>query len=218
MDKTEKSKKKQAGIFLIAGFLLFGVWNLFWFSPVYPLWQKLDGRLPENIYFPVEEFLALNGYHNSIYALSGSLIIAIGTIAWAWKLNGKLQKWYEYLLLFILFFVAAMISMPCLCRSREHARRLRCSAMLRQTYVALEFYARENGNTFPDTTDIPDTAQIGKIAHPVNYYGKGKSFTDKPFIILEDACRIHAGDMRHRIWSDGTREQFYPWRKTGDNK
>ena len=105
MDKTEKSKKKQAGIVLIAGFLLFGVWNLFWFSPVYPLWQKLDGRLPENIYFPVEEFLALNGHHNSIYALSGSLIIAIGTIAWAWKLNGKLQKWYEYLLLFILFFL-----------------------------------------------------------------------------------------------------------------
>ena len=83
MDKTEKSKKKQAGIVLIAGFLLFGVWNLFWFSPVYPLWQKLNGRLPENIYFPVEEFLALNGHHNSIYALGGSLIIAIGTIAWA---------------------------------------------------------------------------------------------------------------------------------------
>ena len=130
LGKTEKSKKIQAGIVLIAGFLLFGVWNLFWFSPVYPLWQKLDGRLPENIYFPVEEFLALNGHHNSIYALSGSLIIAIGTIAWAWKLNGKLQKWYEYLLLFILFFVAVMISMPCLCRPREHARRLRCSAML----------------------------------------------------------------------------------------
>ena len=125
MDKTEKSKKKQAGIVLIAGFLLFGVWNLVWFSPVYPLWQKLDGRLPENIYFPVEEFLALNGHHNSIYASLGSFIIAIGTIVWARKLNGKLQKYYEYLLLFILLFVAAMITMPCLCRPVEHARRIR---------------------------------------------------------------------------------------------
>ena len=218
MDKTEKSKKKQAGIVLIAGFLLFGVWNLVWFSPIYPLWQKLDGRLPENIYFPVEEFLALNGHHNSIYASLGSFIIAIGTIVWARKLNGKLQKYYEYLLLFILLFAAAMITMPCLCRPVEHARRLRCDAILRMTYVALELYAGENNNAFPETTVIPDTAQTGKITHPVNYYGKGKSLNGKPFIILEDACRVHAGDLRHRIWSDGKRELFYPWRSKRDNK
>ena len=196
MDKTEKSKKKQAGIVLIAGFLLFGVWNLVWFSPVYPLWQKLDGRLPENIYFPVEEFLALNGHHNSIYALLGSLIIAIATIIWAWKLNGKLQKWYEYLLLFILLFVSAMITMPCLCRPVEHARRRRCDAKLRMTYVALKLYAEDNNNAFPETTVIPDTAQIGKITHPVNYYGKGKSLNGKPFIILEDIMRDTRGLSR----------------------
>lgn len=54
--------------------------------------------LPEGIYFPVEEFLALNTNHNSPIVLIGGFLIIVCTLIWSLKLNGKLQKSYEYIL------------------------------------------------------------------------------------------------------------------------
>ena len=199
--------KCKAGIVLIAGFSLSGLWVWFFSGPAYPLWRKSDGHLPENIYFPIEEFLALNSHPNSPYVYVTGAVIAVGAMLLALKLNGRLQKWYEYVLLLLAVFVLAALLLPCLCRPAEYGRRARCLGTLRRTYHALELYAGENDNAFPEAADVSE------IRHPVHYYGKGKHLTDKPFVILEDACRIHAGDMRHRLWSNGGFDVVYPWRE-----
>ena len=54
-----------------------------------------------------------------------------------------------------------------------------------------------------------------EFAHEVIYHGKGRSLNEKGgrFVILEDAPRSHVGDLRHRLWSDGKVELWYPWKE-----
>lgn len=206
MEKIKMNVKLKTCIILGAGGLLFCLWFWFFSGPVYPLWQKLESCLPEHIYFPVEEVLALNTHHNSPHVWLGSLLIAVITAALGLKLNGKLQHYYLHILLGSVLFVFAALFLQCLCRAAEYSKRIHCLSELHAIYRDLKLYAGNNNDMFPEKSDLKE------IKHPVNYYGKGKRPADKTFVILEDACRIHAGDMRHRIWSDGTREQFYPWR------
>ncbi len=44
------------------------------------------------------------------------------------------------------------------------------------------------------------------------FAGKGRSLKDAPFVLLEDAQRRHAGDLRHQIWSNGKIKVFHPWK------
>ena len=71
--------------------------------------------LPEGIYFPVEEFLALNTNHNSPIFLIGSFLIFICTLICSLKFNGKLQKSYEYILIAVIIFLTEAMMLPCLC-------------------------------------------------------------------------------------------------------
>ena len=71
--------------------------------------------LPEGIYFPVEEFLALNTNHNSPIFLIGSFLIFICTLFCSLIFNGKLQKSYEYILIAVIIFLTAAMMLPCLC-------------------------------------------------------------------------------------------------------
>ena len=74
MDQNENKKthpkKRKAGIILICGTALAFLW--LWIFPQFlcPLWRKFT-FLPEEIYFPIEEFLALNINHNSPIVLIG---------------------------------------------------------------------------------------------------------------------------------------------------
>lgn len=206
-NKMKINRKIKKWLILSAGILLSAFWMFFFAAPAYPAWQKLDDNLPETIYFPIEEFLALNCHHNSLYVYIGGAAILSGAVLLVLKLEEKLQKWYKYILLIFVLFLLQAILFPCLCRPVEYGRRALCKAMLRQAYSAIELYAEKNGGAFPETLD--DNA----LNHPVIYYGKGKTLNDKPFIILADGIRrLHAGDMCHRIWSNGECDVFYPWR------
>ena len=112
-----------------------------------------------------------------------------------------------YIVGMLIILLWAVILSPCLCVSREHARRMLCQSQLKIIYITCELYAQEHSNAFPATIDN------GSLRHKVHYYGKDQKRIMPRFILLEDAEYCHAGDMRHRIWSDGKIEYFYPWKK-----
>ena len=63
---------------------------------------------------------------------------------------------------------------------------------------------------FPDK--LPDSFEISSpLGHTVMYRGAGRSWKEPRFILFEDGSG-HAGDLRHRFWSDGEIDVFYPWK------
>ena len=171
--KTTFFTRHKAGIVLMTGSVLTIAW-MNGVGSLHLLWGKCT-FLPETLRYPVEEFLALNGHHNSPFVFAGGCILFLPTIVWGLKLNGKLKKWYEYAALAAFIFILLALLMPCLCSSREHHRRARCNAYLKMLQVECELYATEHGGTFPDTVDLRN------FKHAINYYGKGKKF-----YLLED--------------------------------
>ena len=207
---SNKLPRCKAGIILICGTTL--ALLCLWIFPQFysPLWKKIT-FLPEGIYFPVEEFLALNTNHNSPIFLIGSFLIFICTLICSLKFNGKLQKSYEYILIAIIIFLTEAMMLPCLCAPHEVGGRLRCVSRLKEAYCQISLYAEENKGRLPNTF----TVKMSK--HLINYYGKGRSLKEVPFVLLEDAQRCHAGNLHHQLWSDGNIKLFYPWKikKTG---
>lgn len=203
--EQKKNKNLKAGIVLICGIFLGVHW--IWIFPQYacPLWKTFS-FLHKSFYFPIEEFLALNCHHNSPIVLTGGFFIIVITLLWSLKLNGKPQKYYEYILITFIIFLAAAIMMPCLCAPRETARRLRCASQLKEAYYQISLYADKNNGR------LPDVFFVKEMKHSITYYGKGHSLQEKPFIILEDAGHCHAGDMRHQLLSNGEIQSFYPWK------
>ena len=213
MDQNKNKKthlqKRKAGIILICGTALAFLW--LWIFPQFlcPLWRKFT-FLPEEIYFPIEEFLALNINHNSPIVLIGVFLIIVCTLIWSLKLNGKLQKSYEYILIAVIIFLMTLMLMPCLFAPREVGRRLQCVSELKEAYRQISLYADENKGKLPDTFTVKESK------HLINYYGKGRSLQENPFVLLEDAQRCHAGDLCHQLWSHGEIKAFYHWKKITD--
>ena len=199
------NKKRQAGIILICGITVAVLWM--WILPptLCPLWKNFT-FLPESFYFPVEEFLAMNGHHNSPIIQVVGFFMIVFTLIWALKLNGKLQKSYEYISIAVILFLTAATMLPCLCRPKEVGRRLRCISNLKEAYHQISLYADENNGRLPDTFTIKESK------HSVIYHGEGHSLQGNPFIILEDAGHCHAGDMRHQLLSNGEIQSVYPWK------
>lgn len=205
-EKMLRSQKRKAGIVLICGCTLAMLWMVFF--PFFYFWWLKCAFLPDVIYFPIEEFLALNAHGNSPYVFVGGFLISTTTLIWAFKLNGKPKKVYEYVFLVIIIIMLLWMLFPCLCRPKEVSRRARCCAALKEAYAQISLYADENGGKLPDSVVFPDF-----IEHPVNYLGKGRSLKEKKFVLFEDASRYHAGDLRHRMYSNGEIKQHYPWKE-----
>ena len=205
-EKMLRSQKCKAGIVLICGCTLAMLWMVFF--PFFYFWWLKCAFLPDVIYFPIEEFLALNAHSNSPYVPVGGFLISTTTLIWAFKLNGKPKKVYEYVFLVIIIIMVLWMLFPCLCRPKEVSRRARCCAALKEAYAQISLYADENGGKLPDSVVFPDF-----IEHPVNYLGKGRSLKEKKFVLFEDASRYHAGDLRHRMYSNGEIKQHYPWKE-----
>lgn len=203
--KQNGNKKRKAGIILICGITAAVLW--IWILPqaFYPLWKNFT-FLPGSFYFPVEEFLALNGHHNSPIVLFIGCFITVFTLIRSLKLNGKPQRIYEYILIAIIVFLTAVMMLPCLCRPKEVGRRVQCTSKLKEAYYLISLYADENNGRLPETFTINDSK------HAVIYHGEGRSLQEKRFIILEDGGHSHAGDMRHQLLSNGEIQSVYPWK------
>ena len=204
MPESEKQPHRmKAAVILAAGAVLFFLWLFLW-SYGAQYWPAFRSLLPPSVYFPIEEFLALND-HNSPWSLIGGPVIAIGFLIWAIRTNngGKMRLWEKALLGLIVISVL-MFLLPCLRAPVETGRRLRCISEMKITYM--ELFVR-----YPDR--LPDHVQFqNRDGHAVRYLGKGRSWKEPKFILFEDAERCHAGDLRHRIWSDGSVDHFYPWK------
>ena len=71
----------KAAVILAAGAVLFFLWLFLWtYGAQY--WPAFRPLLPPSVYFPAEEFLALND-HNSPWCLVGGGLIAGGFTVWA---------------------------------------------------------------------------------------------------------------------------------------
>jgi hypothetical protein len=122
------------------------------------------------------------------------------------KQTRQWKRFYRYLLCLTVFFALHALIFPCLCRPPEYARRAHCRSSLGMLYRSCAAYAGENSGFFPDTIDCTTAG------HETIYHGKGRKLADPPFVILEDAGKVHAGDLRHRILSNGKSQNYYPWK------
>ena len=205
MPESEKqSHRMNAAVILAAGAVLFFLWLFLW-SYGAQYWPAFRSLLPPSIYFPIEEFLALND-HNSPWCLVGGGLIAGGFIVWAIRANGRKLRIWESALLGLIVVFLLMDFFPCLCAPREKGRRASC--ILNKKISWLELLDK-----YPDK--LPDNFEISSPrSHTVRYRGAGRSWKEPRFILFEDKSG-HAGDLRHRFWSDGKIDVFYPWKEAG---
>ena len=109
-EKMLRSQKCKEGIVLICGCTLAMLWMVFF--PFFYFWWLKCAFLPDVIYFPIEEFLALNAHGNSPYVPVGGFLLSTTTLIWAFKLNGKPKKVYEYVFLVIIIIMLLWILFP----------------------------------------------------------------------------------------------------------
>ena len=205
MPESEKQPHRmKAAVILAAGVVLTFLWIRFWHDGA-QYWPAFRSLLPPSVYFPIEEFLALND-HNSPWCLVGGVLIAGGFIVWAIRANGRKLRIWESALLGLIVVLLLLILLPCLCAPREIGRRVSCISDLKNAWLEL----REK---YPDK--LPDSFEISSPrSHTVIYRGAGRSWKEPRFILFEDGSG-HAGDLRHRFWSDGKIDAFYPWKEAG---
>ena len=209
--KAIQSRKYLGWACLFAGFLPWLLWQFLYQSQwLYQWWQPWYGKVSNGLFFRLEEFFATMSPNSIAILVSSWMFLLLGLSAMLHLTRGR-RKWHESVLAICIFFMMLLVEMPCLCVSGEHVHRAICNAEFKQTFIT--FYEKDE-ETLPEYIDIKQ-----KHPHDVVYRPAGKSLASKErFIILEDAPRSHAGDLRHRLWSDGTVEAFYPWKEKNEKK
>ena len=184
-----------------AGVVLFFLWLFLW-SYGAGYWPVFRSLLPPSVYFPIEEFLALND-HNSPWCLAGGSLIIGGFLIWTIRVHGRKLRIWEGALLGLIVILLLLFLLPCLCAPREKSRRLSCVSKMKIAWLELR---EKYPDKLPDDFEFPSPR-----SHTVRYRGAGKSWKEPRFILFEDASG-HAGDLRHRFWSDGKIDVYYPWK------
>ena len=206
---TARSRKILGWAVLFIGFGAGLVWRMLIHGRVlFNWWEQVYGRVPDRLFFPLEEFF---DQPDSTLSVDISwLLLFAGLLGMLLLTRGK-RRWYENLLLFFAFAFMFLCLQPCLCAQGDAGRQANCRRSFRQTYEKL----KESGGDLPDPLTME--WHNPKYAHEVIYHGKGRSLNEKGkrFVILEDAPRSHVGDLRHRLWSDGKVDYWYPWKEAG---
>ena len=199
----EKKKAKIKTFMLMLGSILLPVfWGLF-LSFLNFFWHKTYSFLPDYVYFRVEEFFAFNIHNNTMFMKLPMAVMFIGFFVWALIRNGRNGNFADFLLIIVVLIFFLYMMMPCLCRPAEYARRANCISVMKSMQQTLMYI-----ESLPEELEVQP-----RNGHKVHYFGKSKNINDKKFILFEDADRSHAGNLKHRLYSDGTLEVFYPWKK-----
>ena len=197
--------------FLLIVFFFFAYgWKILWANELLlHLWGKLFGILPDSYFFPCEEFIAFQSHGNTLPASLFFWVLSSGILIYMVRQTRKkeIQAGFFYFLI-VLFLASTCNLLPCLFRAKEYGRRIRCQSSLRKSGMELKLYLDEY-ETLPSEVIIENPH--GRIAVPLPLNSK---ISDCRYVVYEDAPRTHAGDLRHRLWSDGTIDSCYPW-KTG---
>ena len=201
-----RSRKYLGWVVLFIGFGVAIIWReLIHDRLLFQWWQPMYGRVPDALFFPLEEFFDQPDSTLSVH-ISWLLLFA-GLLGMLLLTRGK-RRWHENLVLFFVFAFQFFCLQPCLCASPSMVSR--CIKDFKQFYRQVQAY----GGDLPDQIP-PEWQKSQQYAHEVIYHGKGRSLNEKGerFVILEDTPRSHVGDCRHRLWSDGKVESWYPWKE-----
>ena len=187
--------------------------------------QTLEGHLAIPTFFEWEEFIALHSHSNEWPGHCGFYLILIAGVTFLLLRIASVIRTDARALLIIMGFTALLLFFSvCMCQSKERTNRKFCSVNLKNYYPALTNYAADN-DSYP--ASLPKKDEENEKYRPGFLYAKGMNFlypgaNKKPsgerFIVIEDAPRTHAGDLRHRLWSDGTIDSYYPWKTEGGAK
>ena len=201
--------------FLLIVFFFFAYgWKILWENELLlHLWGNLFGILPDRYFFPCEEFIAFQSHGNSLPASLFFWVLSLGILIYMVRQTRKKEIQAGFLFFLIVLFLASTCNLlPCLCRAKEYGRRIRCQSDLRKIGMELKLYL-DKYETFPSEVIIEKPH--GRIAVSLLSDSKMSGFR---YLVYEDAPRTHAGDLRHRLWSDGTIDFSYPWATEGDSR
>lgn len=202
--KELQSRKYLGWSCLFVGFLPRLLWQVLCQSQwLYKWWQSWYGKVSDGLFFRLEDFFATMSPNSVVSLVVSWMFLLAGLFAMLHLTRGR-RRWYESVWAFCIFLIMLLFQMPCLCISRERTHRIVCNSEFKQAFLTLY----EEGETLPEYFEIKQT-----FPHAVVYSSSGNILdSNERFVILEDAPRSHAGDLRHRLWSDGTVESFYPWK------
>jgi len=204
----KKHFRRKPALILAAGAVLFFLWLGLW-SYGAQYWPEFRPLLPPSLYFRVEEILALND-RNSPLSLIGVCLITSGFLIWAIRANGRKLRIREGALPGLIVVLLLLFWLPGLRAPLEKVRRLKCTSGMKWAWLELRV---KHPDKLPDK--LPDEVDtlLRKKHVMIRYHGAGRNWKEPRFILFEDEGRCHAGELRHRLWSDGKVESWYPWKE-----
>ncbi len=214
----------------IPAFWWWGIWS---HGSVLRWWRAFEGKVATPTFFEWEEFIALHSHNNEWPGRIGFygiiLLILIFLLLYAVRIIRipvRQAAGPKGLMVLLAFTLIILFFSICLCRSKEKEARWGCQSALNLYQKAFISYFNKH-ESYPSalqTSDFPDEASQAKLEMFITRYchhlypGADKKPDDQCFIVIEDAPRAHAGDLRHRLWSDGTIDSYYPWKSNGGAK
>lgn len=217
----------------IYGLLFLFIPAFWWFAAwsggtVLKWWRTLEGRLADPVFFEWEEFIALHSLNNEWPGRCGFyLIILTGTVFLLLRLARVIRTDARALLIIMGFTGVLLFFSVCMCQSKEKTNRKFCQWNLHDFQKAYIPFLKEHGR-YPATLLTKDFPEEETLRHKLQenckrfgnylYPGAERTLSGERFIVIEDAPRTHAGDLRHRLWSDGICDSYYPWKAEGGDK
>ena len=203
-------------------------WSLWSGGTVLQWWRGLEGKISTSTFFEWEEFIALHSHSNEWPGRVGFYLIIVVSVVFIMLNVVKIIKTETRMLLVpLLFTLFVLFFSICLCQSKEKQNRKSCQRNLSDFQKAYVRYQKKYGY-YPDELLSDNFPADEALRYELNenckrfgnylYPGAGQKKSNERFIVIEDAPRTHAGDLRHRLWSDGTIDSYYPWKTEGGLK
>ena len=201
-------------------------WWRIWSSGVLlKWWLGQEGQFALPTFFLCEEFIALHSHQNEWPGRVGFYLIIFFAISFILLSAIRVIKTeIKMLLVPLVFTIFLLFFSICLCQSEERSNRKFCPVNLKNYHSALMNHAADYGfypTVLPDKEDAIGKYRLHSLPQKSRNYqfpGAGRKIEKERFIVIKDAPRTHAGDLRHRLWSDGTIDYYYPWKTQGDAK
>lgn len=171
---------------------------------------------PEPILFAAEEWDAVIRW--GMIPLLGLLVLATALLDLGAVLFRRKLSTIDRIILTTVYLAAVVFGFICMntcCISHQESHeRVMCSAHLKALAMSLSVYADESGGNYPpDLETLKKSDILGNldIRCPIHgspayeYYGRGRSAKEAPFIIIEDRLRNHKGGYRNFVRTDFSR-------------
>ena len=135
----------------------------------------------------------------------------------------SVEYWFAYnpLMIHIVFGCVALYIGSVIFLSFCHVIKMRFVTLI----LSISFFLLNFG--FCCTSWLPSMEEVQKLSHceleladvfsEAVKKGKANSNTEKRFVFQEDSPFKHPGDVRHRLWSDGTITVYKPWENNQEN-